>query len=130
MNASERSPRQTTFTPLLGRHLHPPVAIQHRSRQAGDLVGVADVDDDRQSRPTRRGDLVGDLLGELGVDIGDDHVGAMLCEQLRGCRADTTTAARHYRDPVGQQRTSVYCLLHAHILGHGPRPSTPGGKPR
>ena len=56
---------------------------------------------------------VGGLLSELGVDIGDDHLGAVLREQPRGRRADTATAAGHHRDPVGQQSAGNRCVRHS-----------------
>jgi hypothetical protein len=44
-------------------------------------------------------------------------VGAVLREQVRGCRTDTATATGNQRDSIGQQ-PAVNCI-HAHILGHG-----------
>ncbi len=79
------------------------MTLQHRSRQVGDLTGVADVGHRRERRPARSRDLLGGQLSELGVDIGDDYLGAVVGEQPRGCRADTAGAAGHHRDPVVQQ---------------------------
>ena len=56
--------------------------------------------------------------GALAVDIGDDHVGAVSGEQPRSRRADTSTAARHHRDPVDQQPAGGHWFIHAHILSH------------
>ena len=92
---------------VVHQHIDPAEPVQHRSRQFGDLGSIADIGDDRQRRTTRRGDLVDGPSRQLGIDIGDDHRGAMTGEQVRGRRADTATAAGHHRDPVGQQRTGL-----------------------
>ena len=41
-------------------------------------------------------------MGTLGVDIGDDHLRALVREQPSRRRTDTATAPCHHRDPVGQ----------------------------
>jgi hypothetical protein len=38
----------------------------------------------------------------------------VLREQPRGCRADTATAAGHHRNPIGQQRASIRCVVPCH----------------
>ena len=58
------------------------MVLQHRLRQPGNLVAIADIGDDRQRRSTGRHDLVGAPLGAFGVDIGDDHLGAVLRDEL------------------------------------------------
>jgi hypothetical protein len=88
---------------IVHEDIGPAVAIQHRCREPGDLVGFADVRDDRQRRSTAGSDRCDGLLGEFGVDVGDDHLGAMLREQPRGRRPDPATAAGHHRDPAGEQ---------------------------
>ena len=90
-------------TDVVHQHIHPTMTLQHRSRQVGDLTGVADVGHRRERRPARSRDLLGGQLSELGVDIGDDHLGAVVSEQPRGRRADAATTAGHHRDPVVQQ---------------------------
>jgi hypothetical protein len=41
----------------------------------------------------------------------------MVCEQPRGRRADTASAASYHRNPVGQQWGGNSCVIDAHIFG-------------
>jgi len=41
----------------------------------------------------------------------------MVCEQPRGRRADTASAAGYHRNPVGQQWAANSCASDAHIFG-------------
>ncbi len=66
------------------------------------LVGHVDADGERAAHAVRRDELLGDLLGALDVQVGDDDVRAALGEQARGRAADAARAAGDQRDPAGE----------------------------
>jgi hypothetical protein len=103
----ERARVAEPMADVVDQHIDPAESVEDGSRQSRDLLGVAHVRHDGQSRPAGRGDLVDGLLGRFVVDVGDDHQCAVLREQPRGGRADAGSAARDDRDAVGQERTGV-----------------------
>jgi len=87
-----RMPQPMTY--VVDEHIQPAVSIEHLSSELADLMRFTDVGQYEQCRPAGRGDLIGDALPAVSVDLSDDHMGAMLSEQSCGRRTDTATAAR------------------------------------
>ena len=74
-----------------------------------DGVFAGHVDLDRYRPPEALGvdDLVGDLLGPVDVQIGDDDMGAAGSEDACGRPADAARAARDQRDLPGELSTEA-----------------------
>ena len=80
-----------------------PAERQHARGQRllhGGLVGDVDLDRDGLVRPA---ELVGDLLGVVEVQVGDDDTAALGRDPLRDGLADPRPGAGDQRDPGGQR---------------------------
>ena len=77
--------------------MHGPVVRDRVVDQSGDDGRVADVADERGAADPRR-----DLLGPLGVHVGDDDPSAVSGQALAQRASDPVTAAGHHRASIGE----------------------------
>ena len=82
-----------------------PAVLEHRApRHLGDRVLARHVAVHRERPPkaVRRADLLGDLCRAVGVEVGDDDVGAARREHPGRGTADPARAAGDHRDTAGE----------------------------